>query len=130
MGPCLCGDTCCPHCGDPAAEAEAGAHEELCSRLHEARLTADELLLFETVGMAAVEAARKLTQAAQAEREALEQEAAQALEGERLAAEWEQGEAERLAALNLETIDAPDRPDDGLGDPYEGFGYEDSVDLD
>jgi hypothetical protein len=64
MGPCLCGDPYCPHCGDPAAAAIEEAEVWAMERLAKARLAADEYQIVVRAGLAAVKAARKRVKSA------------------------------------------------------------------
>lgn len=75
MGPCLCGDTYCPSCGNPyAAELEA-ASEWAGEALFKAKLTPDEYRIVVSVGLAAVHHARKAAKAQLADYQAAEEEA-------------------------------------------------------
>ena len=53
-GPCLCGDPCCPHCGNPEAEKLEEAIEGMLDTFNENQLSAGEYQLVEAVGLAAV----------------------------------------------------------------------------
>lgn len=57
-GPCLCGDSYCPHCGNPAEAARCDALEELCDKVIGLDMSQEEMEIFWKVGLAAVEAIR------------------------------------------------------------------------
>lgn len=59
-GPCLCGDTYCPSCGDPSLAAYEEAIEDLCEKLFELKLSEYELELFKAVGFKAIEHHRQI----------------------------------------------------------------------
>lgn len=57
-GPCLCGDSYCPHCGNPAEAARCDAIEELCDKVIGLDMSQEEMEIFWKIGSAAVEAIR------------------------------------------------------------------------
>lgn len=61
MGPCLCGDPYCHACGNPELAKLEALEEQLINDLAEHSLSAEEYQLFFDVGIAAVKAARLVT---------------------------------------------------------------------
>lgn len=68
IGPCLCGDTYCPSCGDPVLAAIEAAAEWLMEELELQKLSADEYKIVAKVGIEAVKAAREAVAADNAQR--------------------------------------------------------------
>lgn len=60
IGPCLCGDPCCPSCGDPGACEMEAAYETFWDILEENEISPEELGIFLNVGLSAVLNAREL----------------------------------------------------------------------
>lgn len=60
VGPCLCGDPYCPSCGNPAQAAYEEALEAFFDELRDMGLDEFEFAIFKEVGLAAVEAFRKV----------------------------------------------------------------------
>lgn len=75
MGPCLCGDTACPSCGNPYQAAVEAAEEAAFDQLGGAKLSPEEYDLVVVVGLAAVEAARRESQRVISEVHAVQAEA-------------------------------------------------------
>lgn len=59
VGPCLCGDPYCPHCGDPSRMAVEEAEQDLMETLYELKLSAVEYKMIKQIALAIIPGHRK-----------------------------------------------------------------------
>ncbi len=59
IGPCLCGDPYCPHCGDPTVAELADLIDDIADTMSELIESPEEARIFELAGAMAVHAHRE-----------------------------------------------------------------------